>query len=114
MAIKIKKLKNLTIIYPIENLIGEAVDELNTQLDDLMNDMSDSKMFLINLKSISQIDSYALSILATFGNEIKPKGGVLVFSNLQPFIHSIFRMMRMDDIFEIFEEEEQAVQKLEE
>lgn len=107
---KVKQLKNMTIFYPEENLIGEAVEDLNKELDGYLQN-NDSKIFLISLKNVSQIDSYALSILATFGNEIKPKGGVLVFSNLQPFIYSIFRMMRMDDIFEIFEDEEDAVEK---
>jgi anti-sigma B factor antagonist len=113
MAMKIKQLKNLTVLYPEENLIGEAVEDLNKELEAFLN-KKELKFFLINLKNVSQIDSYALSILATFGNEIKPKGGILVFSNLQPFIFSIFRMMRMDDIFEIFEEEEQAVSKFNE
>jgi len=110
---KVKHQKNLTILYPEENLIGEAVEDLNKELDAYLHDKK-SKFFLINLKNVSQIDSYALSILATFGNEIKPSGGVLVFSNLQPFIFSIFRMMRMDDIFEIFDEEDQAIEKFNE
>lgn len=108
---KIKQLKSITIFYPEENLIGEAVEDLNKELDGYLH-KNENKTFLINLKNVSQIDSYALSILATFGNEIKPKGGVLVFSNLEPFIYSIFRMMRMDDIFEIFEEEDDAIEKL--
>jgi len=113
MAMKVKQLKNLTVLYPEENLIGEAVEDLNKELE-LFLTKKELKFFLINLKNVSQIDSYALSILATFGNEIKPKGGILVFSNLQPFIFSIFRMMRMDDIFEIFEEESEAVSKFNE
>jgi len=113
MAMKVKQLKNLTVLYPEENLIGEAVEDLNKELETFLT-KKELKFFLINLKNVSQIDSYALSILATFGNEIKPKGGILVFSNLQPFIFSIFRMMRMDDIFEIFEEESEAVSKFNE
>lgn len=113
MTMKVKQLKNLTVLYPEENLIGEAVEDLNKELETFL-EKKELKFFLINLKNVSQIDSYALSILATFGNEIKPKGGILVFSNLQPFIFSIFRMMRMDDIFEIFEEEEVAVLKFNE
>ncbi len=107
---KIKQLKEMTILYPEENLIGEAVADLNKELDNHLNNKN-SNLFLINLKNVSQIDSYALSILATFGNELNPRGGKLFFSNLQPFIHSIFKMMRMDDIFEIFEEEQEAIEK---
>ena len=113
MGMKVKDKKDLIILYPQDNLIGEAVEELNKELDSYLH-QNKLKVFLINLRDVAQIDSYALSILATFGNEIKPKGGTLVFSDLQPFIYSIFRMMRMDDIFEIYDEEEQAVEKFNE
>jgi len=33
MAMKVKQLKNLTVLYPEENLIGEAVEDLNKELE---------------------------------------------------------------------------------
>ncbi len=105
MLINKKDVNGIIVLYPLENLVGETVEALNDELESLVEQKSDGK-YLINLKNVSQIDSYALSILATFGNTLNETEGTLSFSNLQPFILSVFKMMRMDDIFKIFDDED--------
>ena len=104
MLMNQKEVNGVTVLYPLENLVGETVEALNEELEKFTDEKSDGK-YLINLKNISQIDSYALSILATFGSTLNETEGSLSFSNLQPFILSVFKMMRMDDIFKIFDDE---------
>jgi len=104
MLMNKKDIKGFIVLYPLENLVGETVESLNDELENLVEEKNDGK-YLINLKNVSQIDSYALSILATFGNTLNETEGSLFFSNLQPFILSVFKMMRMDDIFEIHDDE---------
>jgi len=104
MLMNRKDVNGIIVLYPLENLVGETVEALNDELENLIEEKNDGK-YLINLKNVSQIDSYALSILATFGNTLNESEGTLSFSNLQPFILSVFKMMRMDDIFEMYDDE---------
>ena len=110
MLMNKKVINDITVLDPLENLVGETVEALNNELETLTEEKSDGK-YLLNLKNVSQIDSYALSILATFGNTLNESEGSLSFSNLQPFILSVFKMMRMDDIFEIYDDEDDLLKK---
>ena len=108
MLMNKNEINDIIVLYPLENLVGETVEALNNELEKLSEDKPDAK-YLINLKNVSQIDSYALSILATFGNTLNESEGSLSFSNLQPFILSVFKMMRMDDIFVIYDNEDELL-----
>ena len=108
MDIKIEKRENDIIVLGIEeNLIGSNSNDLNDKLEFYID--TDELNIVINMKSVSQIDSYALGVLATSGNTIKENGGNLKFCELQPFVQTIFNMMRMNDIFEIYDSIDEAV-----
>lgn len=89
------------------NLIGSSNNLLNNELLKLAG--LDNIKLIINLKNVAQLDSYALGILASSGSEIQNKGGDLKFVELQPFVATLFNMMRMNDIFSIYETYEEAV-----
>jgi len=90
------------------NLIGSSNNLLNDELLKLID--RDNVKLIINLKQVAQLDSYALGILASSGSEIQQKGGDLKFAELQPFVATLFNMMRMNDIFDLFETYEEALQ----
>ena len=109
MEINIERIENdnVVILNIKENLIGANNNVLNEKLSNLIenNDIN----ILINLSSVDQIDSYALGVLTASGNTIKGNGGNLKFCELKTFVQRLFNMMRMNDIFEIFDTKEEAV-----
>ena len=108
MKMKIKKQENnVTILTAEENLIGNNNTVLNDELNTLIE--NGDLNIVLNLSSVSQIDSYALGVLSSNGNIIKGKGGALKFAELQTFVQTLFNMMRMNDIFEIYDTIDEAV-----
>lgn len=102
-----KKVKNIHILTVDGNLIGSNNNFLNEELQKFT--AKSGVNVVLNLTEVVQLDSYALGILASSGSEIQQKGGDLKFCNLQPFVSTLFNMMRMNDIFDIFETEAEAV-----
>ena len=90
------------------NLIGSSNNLLNDELLKLTE--KENVRLIINLKQVAQLDSYALGILASSGSEIQQKGGDLKFAELQPIVATLFSMMRMNDIFDLHETYEEALQ----
>ena len=89
------------------NLVGSSNNLLNEELLKLTE--QENIRLIINLSHVAQLDSYALGILASTGSEIQHKGGDLKFVELQPFVATLFNMMRMNDIFDIYATYDEAV-----
>ncbi len=107
MEIELKDLNGIKILTADGNLVGSNNNVLNEELQKITT--KESALVVMNLKEVAQLDSYALGILASSGSEIQQKGGDLKFCELQPFVTTLFNMMRMNDIFEVFESEAEAV-----
>ncbi len=115
MEINIERIENnnnkIVILHVEGNLIGANNNILNDTLTKLID--KEEVNILINMNSVLQIDSYALGVLTASGNTIKEKDGLLKFAELQTFVQTLFNMMRMNDIFEIFDTVDEAVKSFE-
>ncbi|MBN1971805.1 MAG: STAS domain-containing protein [Candidatus Delongbacteria bacterium] len=107
MEFNIKKEDGIVTVNINGNLVGNNNNELNSELQKLIEE--DSIKIILNLKNVAQLDSYALGVLASSGSEIQNKGGDLKFAELQPFVSTLFKMMRMNDLFDIYETYEEAL-----
>jgi len=65
--------------------------------------------FIINFKELVHINSLAMGILRGKLKSTKEIGGDIKLSNLNDHIKSIFEMIGLDEIFEIFENEKEAL-----
>lgn len=108
MEYNLRKFDDVTVFDIEGNLVGSNNNILSSELKRLI-DNKEVKIVL-NMKNVSQLDSYALGILASTGSELQQNGGDMKFCELQPFVSTLFKMMRMDDIFEIYDELDLAVQ----
>ena len=107
MKIEIVK-KNEVIIFNIDgNMIGSNNNILNDELTKII-DQKGIKL-IINMRNTPQLDSYALGVLASSGSEIQKNGGNMIFAELKPFVATLFNMMRMNDIFKIFDTLDEAI-----
>ena len=101
--------KNDIIIF---NIDGNMIGSNNNILNDELNKIIDKKniKLILNMENTPQLDSYALGVLASSGAEIQKNDGNMVFAELKPFVATLFNMMRMNDIFKIFDTLEEAIQ----
>lgn len=65
--------------------------------------------FIINFKELVHINSLAMGILRGKLKVVRDEGGDIKLSNLNEHIKSIFEMIGLDEIFEIFETEKEAL-----
>ena len=78
----------------------------------LTSEITKSKgRLLVNLSNVSFIDSRALATLVQGMKHCREAGGDLYLSNLEAPVRVIFELTRLDKAFEIFDAEEQAIQR---
>ena len=64
---------------------------------------------VLSLQQVDFIDSIGISTLVTGMKQLRARGGDLRLVGLQPSARSIFELMMLDKVFEIFDTEEQAL-----
>jgi anti-sigma B factor antagonist len=104
-----------------ENKNGIIVVRVKGELDALMapklkellikeGEIGKSK-FVIDFNELIHINSLAMGILRGRLREVREAGGDIKLANLNPHIATIFEMVGLDEIFEIYSSEEEALQK---
>jgi anti-sigma B factor antagonist len=86
---------------------------LDLPLRDLMNGLlTDGKRhFVLNLSGVDYIDSSGLGQLISIWTSIRNKNGHMTILNPNKRVNRLFDITRLHTIFEIFENETDAVQK---
>ena len=110
MQIQDKKIGNILIVKPSEKRIDASVaTDFKGKMIDWIN--SGNKRIVLNLAEVDFIDSSGLgaivSSLKTIGN-----GGDLVICGISDTVITLFRLTRMNRVFQIFSTEEEALKAL--
>lgn len=104
-----------------ENINGIVIVRVRGELDALMapklkellikeSDEGKNK-FIIDFSELVHINSLAMGILRGRSREVRESSGDIKLANLNPHIATIFEMVGLDEIFEIYSSEEEALQK---
>jgi anti-sigma B factor antagonist len=67
-----------------------------------------TKKIVLNLTNVDYIDSAGLGVLVALLKRIKKEQGILRISGLKPNILKIFQLTRLNQIFDIYNTEEEA------
>lgn len=112
-------LTNFEIIEEEKN--GVVILRVNGELDALVAPQLkdrliklielDKKSFIIDFEGLVHINSLAMGILRGRLKEIREKNGDIKLINLNSHITTIFEMVGLDEIFDIYESEEEALNK---
>ena len=104
----------------IQNKEDVIIAELSGALDvaiqaDLKDELSkitemNNDDLVLDFKRVSFIDSSCLGALVAITKKIRESGGDIKIANLNDDVRSIFQITRLDKIFDIHENIEQAVQ----
>ncbi len=110
-------LTNFEIIEEEKN--GVVILRVNGELDALVAPQLkdrlmklielEKKSFVIDFDGLVHINSLAMGILRGRLKEIREKGGDIKLIKLNNHISTIFEMVGLDEIFEIYETEEDAL-----
>ena len=66
---------------------------------------------LLNFESVEYLSSAALGKLITLNKRIKEENGELKLCNIIPEIYEVFRITKLNRLFEIFDDMEQALRR---
>jgi anti-sigma B factor antagonist len=110
MQIQDKKVGNILILKPSEKRIDASVaTDFKGKIIDLIN--AGNKKIVLNLDGVDFIDSSGLgaivSSLKAIGNE-----GDLVICGISETVMTLFRLTRMNRVFQIFSTEDEALKAL--
>ncbi|RLB94407.1 MAG: anti-sigma factor antagonist [Deltaproteobacteria bacterium] len=88
-----------TIIRPGKDLLASAVDDLRKKLLNKLE--KGSKELIIDLARVKTVDPVGLGLLIAAHNSLKNAGGTLAIKNVSEDIYEIFKVMRLDQYFEV-------------
>ena len=92
------------------NILEETnIQEIGTEIADVV-DRSPNPKLLIVFENVEHLSSAALGMLITINSKIRQKGGQLRLSNIDPHILEVFAITRLNNLFQIFEQAEEAVE----
>lgn len=85
-----------------------AIRELGEQLQDVA-ESQDGVRILLNFQNVEHLSSAALGMLITLDQRVKERKGALKLSNINPQIYEVFKITRLNKLFEIHESAARAL-----
>ena len=88
--------------------IGETSQALRREIGRLCEE--DRKNILLHLAGVRQVDSSGLGNLVASCTSLQKKGGALKLVKLSEGIHNLMVLTKLLTVFEVYEDEEQALE----
>ncbi len=110
--VEIKKNQNIGIICPEGEIVFENSDPLKKEVKSKIRKNEDIDILIIDLNLVSYLDSTGVGFLISLLKIMRQRQGKLVLSNLNKKIKKVIKLTRLDDIIEIYEDTEQALDDL--
>ncbi len=94
----------------------KILDEVNiSQIGEQMNSLvaeGDRPKLVVDFANVAHMSSSALGMLITLHKRIREKEGELRLCNIQPGIYEVFVITRLNEIFEISQSRQEALESL--
>jgi anti-sigma B factor antagonist len=88
-----------------------SIAKIGKQLGELVARASTPKM-VIDFRNVTNMSSSALGMLITLHKRIREANGQLRLCNIQPTIEEVFKITRLNEIFQIHLSQDDAVSSL--
>ena len=101
---------DVAVVRFVDRKILDAanIQELGEELFTLVEDEG-RKQLLLNFSNVEFLSSAALNKLIILDKKVKSHGGKLKLSNLKPEIYEVFVITRLNQLFDIKDDESEAV-----
>ena len=100
-------------VTAIEFIDKNILDETNIQQigDEIgrLVDAKDNPQLLISFRNVDHLSSAALGTLITINNRVTGKGGKLCLSDIEGQIFEVFKITKLDRLFEIHDTAAEAI-----
>jgi anti-sigma B factor antagonist len=109
--LELEEIDGVTVVNFVDRKI---LDEQNIQIigEQLFSvvDEDGRRKILLNFGNVEYLSSAALGKLITLNKKLQTAGGKLILCNIDPQIHEVFEITKLDKFFKIMKEEQQALQ----
>ena len=108
--LNISEVGNVTIVHFVDRkILDEAnIQELGQELFELV-EAQESRNLLLNFGTVEFLSSAALGKLITLDKKVKSHSGRLKLSNIRPEIYEVFKITKLNKLFDIHEDESGAI-----
>lgn len=106
--ISVVKFKDQKVMDP------SRIETLGKELLSLVDSDDDAENVLINFENVSFFSSAAINKLIVLEKRIRARGGAIRLSNLRPEVRDLFSYTNLDSMFEIRDEQSQALESFKE
>ena len=109
--LEVEHIGDVTVVNFVDRKI---LDEQNIQIigEQLFSlvDEEGWRKILLNFGNVEYLSSAALGKLITLNKKLQTAGGKLILCNIDPQIHEVFEITKLDKFFNIQKEEQAALQ----
>ena len=108
--LKVSKLGAITQVEFVDrNILDESnIQQIGDELNTIIDEVPTPKV-LIRFANVEHLSSAALGALITVNNRVKGKDGELRLSEIDPQIREVFKITKLDKIFQIFDNADEAL-----
>ncbi len=85
-----------------------SITEIGDELSKLVAD-GDGIKILVSFKSVEHLSSAALGMLIKLNKQVSDANGTLKLSNISPQIYEVFKITRLNKLFDIHEDTDSAL-----
>ena len=108
--LEVSEVGGVTVVRFVDRKILDVtnIHELGRELFQLVEEQNRKKL-LLNFSSVEFLSSAALGKLITLDKKVKANGGKLKLSNIRTEIYEVFAITRLNKLFDIRDEEAEAL-----
>lgn len=110
MQVKQEEKNGILVCYVIGDIDINTSPEIKKIFDKLIG--AKEKKIILNFKDVSYVDSSGLATLVEMLKGLRSYGGKLKLSNLSTKVKNLFEITKLEKLFDIVLEEEDAVKAL--
>jgi anti-sigma B factor antagonist len=100
------------VVLADQRILDEmSISRIGKQLTDLVARSSVPRL-VIDFRNVTNMSSSALGMLITLHKRVREANGQLRLCNIQPTIAEVFKITRLDEIFQIVDSQDDAVDSI--
>lgn len=112
-CIELNSVEEVAVVkFTDEKVMDPArIEQLGKELMQL-TDTDQKEKVLINFDNVKFFSSAAINKLIVLEKRMRARGGQIMLSNLRPEVRDLFNLTNLDDLFQITEEQSDAIKSL--
>lgn len=112
-CIELNSVEEVAVVkFTDEKVMDPArIEQLGKELMQL-TDADQNEKVLINFDNVKFFSSAAINKLIVLEKRMRARGGQIMLSNLRPEVRDLFNLTNLDDLFQITDEQSDAIKSL--